>query len=115
MRISRAASPRRELRVSLHYRCSTLFHGQLPGPRFDRFSLDNIDLSGSNFAGYNLTNASMGGTLLNANFSQAILTKAFLGYILTGANLTGAEVRGAFFQVSRQRNSIQQPAIWPTI
>jgi uncharacterized protein YjbI with pentapeptide repeats len=53
------------------------------------------ELSGGNFAGQNLTNASLGGDLTGANFRQANLTNATLLGTLTDADFDDAVVRGA--------------------
>jgi uncharacterized protein YjbI with pentapeptide repeats len=77
------------------------------------------DLSGWNFAGQNLTNASFWEvTLSGANFREANLANSnFFRATLTGADFTGADVRGASFDIdtSNQRGSgITLPQLYST-
>ncbi len=67
------------------------------------------DLTGWNFSGQNLTNASLyASTLTNANLSGANLTNATLASsTLTNANLSGAVVTGASFDDTTSRGFTQ--------
>ena len=55
----------------------------------------NGNLTGTNFAGQNLTNATIYGTVTNADFSQANLANAHLDATLTDANFAQANLTNA--------------------